>query len=170
MLRAALRIQPDHARSPQSAGFGPWLGWAATREALEQSLRAAVKARPDYGNARYNLARAPRTGGEVGVNAVENFEIVEKQFPSDASVRHELADLYLRQQKFSEAVEQFDEALAIDPTDAAARSSREVALRQAPTKTMQAGEIRWVEPHKLLFRHSLSKRSDGKNLEAFSRP
>jgi thiol-disulfide isomerase/thioredoxin len=85
---------------------------------------------------------------------VENFEIVEKQFPSDASVRHELAALYLRQNNFAAAVEQFDRALAIDPTDASARKSREAALNEMPaaakTKIEQAGEIRWVDPHKPL--------------------
>jgi len=149
MLRAAVRIQPDHAEARNLLGSA-LVAMGRNTEALEQ-FRAAVKARPDYGNARYNLARALARAGKPE-EAVENFEIVEKEFPGDATVRDELAELYLRQQKFAEAVEQFDQALALDPTDTAARKSREAALSQAPAKakTEQAGEIRWVEPHKPL--------------------
>jgi tetratricopeptide (TPR) repeat protein len=147
MLRAAVRIQPDHAEARNLLGSA-LVAMGRNTEALEQ-FRAAVTVRPDYGNARYNLARALARAGKPE-EAAENFAIVEKQFPADASVRHELADLYLRQKKFTEAVEQFDEALAIDPTDASARKSREAALSRAPNKTRQAGEIRWVEPHKPL--------------------
>ena len=149
MLRAAVRIQPDHAEARNLLGSA-LVAMGRNTEALEQ-FRAAVKARPDYGNARYNLARALARAGK-SEEAVETFEIVEKEFPSDAQVRDELAELYLRQQKFAEAVEQFDQALAIDPSDAAARKNRAAVLSQVPTKTKaeQAGEIRWIEPHKPL--------------------
>jgi tetratricopeptide (TPR) repeat protein len=151
MLRAAVRIQPDHAEARNLLGSS-LVAMGRNTEALEE-FRAAVKARPDYGNARYNLARALARAGKPE-EAVENFEVVEKQFPSDASVRHELAALYVRQNNFAAAVEQFDQALAIDPTDAAARKGREAALNQMPAaakkKTEQAGESRWVEPHKPL--------------------
>jgi len=149
MLRAAVRIQPGHAEARNLLGSA-LVAMGRNTEALEQ-FRAAVKVRPDYGNARYNLARALARAGK-SEEAVETFEIVEKEFPSDAQVRDELAELYLRQQKFAEAVEQFDQALAIDPSDAAARKRREAVLSQVPTKTKaeQAGEIRWIEPHKPL--------------------
>jgi tetratricopeptide (TPR) repeat protein len=160
MLRAAVRIQPDHAEARNLLGSA-LVAMGRNTEALEQ-FRAAVKARPDYGNARYNLARSLARAGKPE-EAVENFEIVEKQFPSDASVRHELADLYLRQNNFAAAVEQFDQALAIDPADVSARKSRGAALSQMPTKakTEQAGEIRWVEPHKPLPAFTL-RALDGK--------
>ena len=139
MLRAAVRIQPDHAEARNLLGSA-LVAMGRNTEALEQ-FRAAVKARPDYGNARYNLARALARAGKQD-DAVENFEIASKKnSPQDATVRDELAGLYVRERKFAEAVEQYDEALAIDPTDAAARKSREAVLSQLPakTKTEQAG-------------------------------
>ena len=136
-------------------------------EAIEQ-FRAAIQKRPDYTNARYNLARALARAGKYD-EAVERFEQVSKEFPQDAEVHDEWGELFLRQRKFPEAMEQFDQALAIDPSDRAALRNREAALREAPElaslkdakKTEEAAEIRWVRPRRPLPEFTL-RSLDGK--------
>jgi len=91
-------------------------------EAIEQ-FRAAVRLRPDYGTARYNLARALARAFKFD-EAIENYDQLLKQFPRDAQVRDELGELYLRQGTQAQANGLFDQALAIDPADAVARRNR----------------------------------------------
>lgn len=50
--------------------------------------------------------------------------------PGDFSMRTDFGALLVRQGKLAEALEQYDQALAIDPSNEAARENRELVLRQ----------------------------------------
>jgi tetratricopeptide (TPR) repeat protein/mono/diheme cytochrome c family protein len=155
MLQAAIRIQPDHAEARNMLGSA-LVAMGRNTEAIEQ-FRAAIRTRADYTNARYNLARALARAGKYD-EAVDRFEEVSKEFPRDVQVRNEWGELYLRQRKLADALEQFDAALAIDPSDKVALKNREavlsespeLALRSAASKTEEATEIRWVRPRRPL--------------------
>ena len=69
-----------------------------------EQFRAAVRLRPDYGTARYNLARALTRAFKFD-EAIEDYDQLLKQFPRDAQVRDELGELYLRQGKRAQAFE-----------------------------------------------------------------
>jgi len=85
---------------------------------------AAVRLRPDYVTARYNLARALARAGKYD-EAIWIYGQIIQQFPRDAQVRDELGELYLKLGKRTEAAEYFNQALAIDPKDAVALRNRD---------------------------------------------
>jgi tetratricopeptide (TPR) repeat protein len=102
-------------------------------EAIEQ-YTLALRARPGYASARFNLATALAKTGRVD-EAVENLRQILADNPQDAAVKRRLAEaltlrgmLLLRDGKREEAVAQFDEALKLDPTNEEARKNREQAL------------------------------------------
>jgi import receptor subunit TOM70 len=78
-------------------------------------------------NARYNLVFALVKAGQLGA-AAENMEQVVAAFPKDAGLHNLWGELLAREGKYSEAIAQFDEALAIDPKLDAARANRAETL------------------------------------------
>jgi tetratricopeptide (TPR) repeat protein len=104
-------------------------------EAVEQYV-LALRARPAYSSARYNLAVALAKAGRVD-DAVDNLRRVLADYPEDPVAKRRLADaltlrgmLLLRDGKRDDAVAQFDEALKLDPANEEARKNREQALGQ----------------------------------------
>ena len=67
-------------------------------EAIEQ-FRLALKLRPDYQNARYNLARALIKSGRLE-EAADLFRQVVAAYPDDAQSHNGLGELLFRQRKY----------------------------------------------------------------------
>jgi len=131
MLRAAVRAQPHHPEALNMLGSAlARLG--RTQEAIAH-FRLALEARPDFANARLNLASALVKTGQFD-EALEALHRIAAEYPNDPVIKTHLAAaldefgmLRMRQGKYAEAVEQFDRALALDPSLEDARTNRELA-------------------------------------------
>ncbi len=97
------------------------------REGMDQ-FRLALRADPEYMNARYDFANALARSGKLD-EAVENFRKVVAAFPNSARMHNQFGELLARDAKLPDALAQFDTALAIDSSDKDARSNRELLLR-----------------------------------------
>jgi Flp pilus assembly protein TadD len=120
-LQSAIRIE-----SKQSQGHN-MLGAAFTRvgrsrEAMEQ-FETALRLDPGNVNARYNLVFAQIKAGNL-TGAETNLRQVISAFPKDASLHNLWGELLAREGHKTEAIAQFDQALALDPKFEAARSNR----------------------------------------------
>jgi len=127
VLREAVALQPN-----QPEGHS-WLGVALgaiglSRDAIEQ-FRLALKIQLDYIPARYNLAKALARSGQFD-EAVQDFMQAEAAFPQDAQVHNDFGELYLRMGKPAEALDQFDKALAANPSHSTALKNRDLARQQ----------------------------------------
>jgi tetratricopeptide (TPR) repeat protein len=61
--------------------------------------------------------------------AVELFRQVIAAYPDDSQARNGLGELLYRQGKYSEALEQLDRAVAIDPSNEVAKKNRDLTRR-----------------------------------------
>jgi len=85
-------------------------------------LEAALKARPDYFDAHYNLGNA--------LAAQDDFEGASKQFllalqarPADANTEANLGSALAEMGKYSEAKTHFEHALQVDPGNVLAKEN-----------------------------------------------
>jgi len=62
--------------------------------------------------------------------AIKNFREVAAAYPGSARLQDEFGELLARASKYSEALAQFDKAVAVDPSDEAPRRNRALVLRQ----------------------------------------
>jgi Tfp pilus assembly protein PilF len=125
VLETAVRVDPR-----QSQGHN-MLGAAFTRvgrgqEAI-QEFEIALKIDPGNVNARYNLVFALVKAGQVAA-AEGNMGQVVAAFPKDAGLHNLWGELLDREGKYSEAIAQFDLAIALDSTLEAARANRAESL------------------------------------------
>jgi len=125
VLQTAVRIDPK-----QSQGHNI-LGAALTRtgrgqEAIGQ-FETALRLDPGNVNARYNLVFALAKSGQLAA-AAGHMEQVVAAFPKDAGLHNVWGELLAQEGKYPEAIAQFDEALALDPSLDAARSNRAQTL------------------------------------------
>ena len=79
-------------------------------------LDKALAMKPDLPRANYFYARDLKEEGKYD-EAIAKLQSVLKQFPRDRVVRNELGRIYFLQKKYSEAVQQFEYTLTIDPED-----------------------------------------------------
>jgi tetratricopeptide (TPR) repeat protein len=84
-----------------------------TREAV-QNYRRAIEADPKYVKAVVNLERALESSGDFG-DAVVELEKLVKLTPDSAEVHFRLAGLYLKLERYPEALEEARAALEWDP-------------------------------------------------------
>ena len=131
VLQQATLLQPQNPEAHNLLGSA-FAALGRIAEAITQ-FRLALEERPDYGNARYNLARVLARSGKLD-EALDNFRQVVAAFPQDAQARNALGELLLKQGKFSESVEEFDKAIAIDPSLESAKRNRELALRAGASR------------------------------------
>jgi len=80
----------------------------------EQSLRRALEIDPDYPKALYLLGKIKRDDGDYG-EALALFQRVAARYPKDRVLCNEIAQLYYLQDRYQEAIAEFQNVLAIDP-------------------------------------------------------
>ncbi|MBV9763165.1 MAG: tetratricopeptide repeat protein [Acidobacteriaceae bacterium] len=129
MLERATAIDPARPEAHDMLGEA-WAALGRWSDAMEQ-FRLALRARSDYVDARYNLARALAKFGRYE-EAVENFRGVAAAYPDSARLQNEFGELLARDGKYAEAIGQFDKALAIDPSDETAKKNREFVRAAKP--------------------------------------
>jgi tetratricopeptide (TPR) repeat protein len=131
-LREAVRLQANRPDAHNMLGLA-LAAMGRNADAIEQ-YALALRERPAYAAARFNLATALAKAGKVD-DAVDNLRRILADYPEDASAKARLSEaltlrgaLLLRDGKRDDAVAQFDEALKLDPSNGDARQKREQAL------------------------------------------
>ncbi len=131
-LREAVRLDANRPEAHNMLG----LALAATGRNLEaiQQYLLVLEARPSYASARFNLAIALAKIGRLD-DAVDNLRRILADTPEDPLAKQRLAgaltlrgELLVHEGKREDAIAQFDEALALDPTNDDARKDRDQAL------------------------------------------
>ena len=79
-------------------------------------LDKALSLKPELARANYFYARDLKEEGRYD-EAIAKLQSVLKQYPRDRVVRNELGRIYFLQKKYSDAVQQFEYTLTIDPED-----------------------------------------------------
>ena len=79
-------------------------------------LDKALSLKPDLARANYFYARNLKADGKYD-EAIAKLQSVLKQYPRDRVVRNELGRIYFLQKRYSDAVQQFEYTLTIDPED-----------------------------------------------------
>ena len=80
------------------------------------ALDKALSLKPDLARANYFYARNLKEEGKYN-EAITKLQSVLRQYPRDRVVRNELGRIYFLQKKYSDAVQQFEYTLTIDPED-----------------------------------------------------
>jgi Flp pilus assembly protein TadD len=86
-----------------------------TSEAIKV-LDKALAMKPELARANYFYARNLKEEGKYD-QAIAKLQSVLKQYPRDRVVRNELGRIYFLQKKYSDAVQEFETTLSIDPED-----------------------------------------------------
>jgi mono/diheme cytochrome c family protein len=122
----AIRIDP---RSPDAHNLrGIALGVFGRAAESVAEFRLALQLKPDFGQARHNLARALMNSGQLD-EALVQFRLAVTASPENVEVLLDYGQLLLRQGKPTEALEQFEKALAIDPSSRSAQENRDQVLK-----------------------------------------
>ncbi len=126
VLEDAIRITP---RNPDAHNLrGTALGvLGRSLEAIEE-FQLALQSKPDFGPARYNLARALAKSGRLD-EAVVQFRLAAAALSENAQFHNDFGELLLRQGNAAEAFDQFEKALALDPANRSAQENRDQTLK-----------------------------------------
>jgi tetratricopeptide (TPR) repeat protein len=89
-LREAVRLRPTDAIAHNL--YGTALAATGRNEEAERQFQNALEIQPELVNARFNLAHALAKAGKLN-QAIENLEIILKNFPDDPAARQFLAEL-----------------------------------------------------------------------------
>jgi predicted negative regulator of RcsB-dependent stress response/mono/diheme cytochrome c family protein len=122
----AIRIDPRNPEAHNLRG-NALIVVGRSSEAIAE-FRLALALKPDFGQARLNLARALAKSSQFD-QAVEQYRLVAAALPADVKIPIELGELLLRQGKAAEALEQFEKALTLDPASRIAQQNKEQALK-----------------------------------------
>jgi tetratricopeptide (TPR) repeat protein/mono/diheme cytochrome c family protein len=122
----AIHIDPRNPEAHHLRGTALIVVGRSTEAIAEFRLALALK--PDYGQARLDLARALARSSQFD-QALEQFRLAAAALPEDVEVPIEFGELFLRQGKVAEALAQFEKALTLDPTNHIAQQNKEQALR-----------------------------------------
>jgi tetratricopeptide (TPR) repeat protein len=130
-LRAAVKLQQNRPEELNMLGLA-LAAMGRNAEAIAQ-YALALRARPQYAAARFNLATALAKAGKLE-DAAHELRIILAASPEDPAAKRRLAEvltlhgqLLLRDGKREDAVAEWDEALKLDPSNEQARKSREQA-------------------------------------------
>ena len=125
-----MRLRPQDAAGNNALGAA--LVAAGHPEQGVGYLQAALKSRPDYFDAHYNLGIA-LAGAERFPGRRSKFEQALKLRPEDANVEANLGAALAEMGRFPEAKSHFEHALRMDPNQAIGkRKSRSGRERNAP--------------------------------------
>ena len=123
-LQQSVRLDPRNPEARNMLGSAlPALGRTSRGD---RAIPGRAQAPSRLQNARYNLARALIKTGHLD-QALDNFRQVVAAYPKDPAAHNGLGELLFMQGKYAEAIEQFDQALALDPSSAIAKKNREQA-------------------------------------------
>lgn len=129
VLETAVRVDPKQSQSHNMLGAA-LMRVGRGQEAIRE-FQTALKLNDGNVNARYNLVFALIKAGRIA-DAGTNMEKVVAAFPKDPKLHNLWGELLSQEGKYPAAIAQFDEALALDPGYAAAKSNREETIaRQA---------------------------------------
>jgi hypothetical protein len=128
--QAALQLRTGDP-TVQNALGGALLAVKRNTEAMSY-LNAAVRARPDYFDAHYNLGIALATSENFG-GAVEEFLTAVKLKPLDADAEANLGASYAALGETQKAIDHLNRALKLEPSNRLAKDNLE-ALRDAARK------------------------------------
>jgi Flp pilus assembly protein TadD len=92
-------------------------------------LQAALRARPDYFDAHYNLGFA-LAGQDDFPGAAEQFRVALELQPQDANVEANLGAALAQLGQFAEAKSHFERAVQIDPNQSIARENLEALQKE----------------------------------------
>ena len=121
VLEQAVRIDPGQEEARRYLGMS--LEALGRRADATEQLRIAVRLDPDDTQARYNLARLLVKSGKIE-EAVAIFRSIVREAPNNAQYHDELGELLLRQNEPALAIDEFNAALALDPSLASALEDR----------------------------------------------
>ena len=99
-----------------------WFGYDRTRERLAKGraeAEAALKLRPDLGDARTSLAYYHYYGGRHYDLAIKELDLARQATPNDAEVWDAIAAVERRRARWDDAVVHFERARLLDPRNAA---------------------------------------------------
>lgn len=122
----AIRIDPRNPEAHNLRGTALIVVGRSSEAFAEFRLALALK--PDFGQARLNLARALARSSQSD-QALEQYRLAAAALPADVEIPIEFGELLLRQGKTAEALEQFEKALTLDPANRIAQQNKEEALR-----------------------------------------
>jgi Tfp pilus assembly protein PilF len=123
---AAVRLRPQDATGNNALGAA--LMAAGHGEAVPY-LEAALKARPDYFDAHYNLGMA-LAGQNDFKGAAQQFQLASKLQPNDANVEANLGAALAEMGRFAEAEAHFERALQIDPNQPIAKENLDALKKE----------------------------------------
>ena len=116
--------------APKSArvhyNYAMFLGREGKIDQAIVEFEGAVKNKPDYSDAHYDLGNALFLKGDLE-GAKEHYLTTTKLDPKRATAYNSLGIIYLRQEKISQAIVQFNEALRLQPDDPDAAANLRIA-------------------------------------------
>jgi len=125
----ALRIRPEDP-TVNNAFAAANIAASHPDEAIKY-LAAALRSRPDYFDAHYNLGTALAMQGDFR-GAVEHFRSAVRLNPQDANAEANLGGALAETENWKEARMHLERALAIDPNHELARENLEQVKRESP--------------------------------------
>jgi Flp pilus assembly protein TadD len=130
-LETAVRVDPRQSQGHNILGAA-FTRTGRGREAI-QEFETALELDSGNVNARYNLVFALVKVGQLAA-AEGHMEKVAAAFPKDAGLHNVWGEILAQEGKYPEAIAQFDQALALDPTLEVARSNRAQALARQQSR------------------------------------
>jgi tetratricopeptide (TPR) repeat protein len=112
-----VKLRPDYADAYTNIALTniAWEKYGSARGSLEWALAFS----PGDARALYYLALLERRAGNSDAE-IADLEAVVKQYPQSRDARRDLGTSYYREQKYPQAIEQFEALLAVDSDDIAA--------------------------------------------------
>lgn len=127
-LEAAVRFDPKQSQAHNILGAAFTRVGRAPEAARQFQLALAID--PGNVNARYNLVFALVKAGDLNA-AAGHLKLVVEAYPNDPRPHNLWGELLMRQQKYKEAIAEFDTALRLDPSLESARGSRDAAIERS---------------------------------------
>ncbi len=129
-------------------------------------LRAALKEDPANVNARFNLAYALQSSGDLE-GAIEQYSLIADQQPELVEARQNLATLLMQAGRFAEAARQYGAIAEASPSAKPPLALRAMALERAGQPADAAGAYRRVlelDPGDLDARRGLARALDSSGM------
>ncbi len=160
LYRDTIEANADMLKAVKSSGFPPLKGHRIEdlgRPAMQFDLAIGLVAKQYYEDARRHLdealAKDPNYAQALVLRgwlhklanrypeALRDFQTALRINPQDAGTHQQLGLLYLRQKKMDEAIDALEQAVALDPKNAAYAADLAAALKEAHQQTPAAAPV-----------------------------